>query len=58
MKIIARIEKLVQIGPDDYRIYPITKIFESNATIDEIHAWAQNNNKGTLMNDIQLTEDT
>lgn len=56
MKIIARIEILNQVGPDDYRTVPITKIFESTATVDEIHAWAKTHGTAFLVNDIELTQ--
>jgi hypothetical protein len=55
MKIVAIIELANQIGPDDYRVCPVTKIFDSSATIDEIHNWAQKHGK-FLMNDIKLTQ--
>ena len=40
MQIVARVE-LDQIGPDGFRLRSRTKVFESTATIEEIHAWAQ-----------------
>ena len=56
MKIIARIEILNQIGPDDYRIRPITRIFEDTATVAEIHTWALLHGSGYLVNDIELSQ--
>ena len=56
MKIIARIEVLNQIGPDDYRTCPITKIFEDTATVAEIHAWASLHGPNFLVNDIELSQ--
>lgn len=56
MNIIARIEKCVQIGSDDYRVYPITKIFDSTITIDEIISWAKTNGPNYFLNDIELTQ--
>ena len=56
MKIIARIEVLNQISPDDYRTRPITRIFEDTTTIAEIHAWARLHGSGYLVNDIELSQ--
>lgn len=56
MKIIARIETLNQIGPDDYRVRPITKVFDDTATVAEIHAWAHLHGSGYLVNDIELSQ--
>lgn len=56
MKIIARVEKLVQIGPDDYRTRPVTKTFDSTATVDEIVAWGKSHGSCNLINDIELTQ--
>ena len=56
LKIIARIEILNQIGPDDYRVRPITKVFEDTATVGEIHAWALSHGSGYLVNDIELSQ--
>lgn len=56
MKIVARIEKLVQIGPDDYRTRPLTKVFDSTAPVDEIIAWAKTHGEGYLVNEIELTQ--
>ena len=56
MKINARIEKLVQVAPYDYRLYPVTKTFDSTATIDEIVAWAKSHGSDNLINNIELTQ--
>jgi hypothetical protein len=56
MYIVARVEKLVQIGPDDYRIRPVTKTFDSTATIDEIVTWGKSNGSDNLINNIELTQ--
>ena len=56
MKIIARIEKQVQIGPYDYLTYPVTKTFDSTATVDEIVAWGKTHGSDNLLNNIELTQ--
>ena len=56
MKIIARVEKLVQIAPYDYRVYPVTKEFDSTSTIDEIVAWGKSHGSDNLINNIELTQ--
>lgn len=54
MQIVARIEYLDQIGPDDCRVRPRTKVFESTATVDEIHTWA-NTIQRCPINDVTIT---
>ena len=56
MKINARIEKMVQVGPYDYRVYPVTKTFDSTSTIDEIDAWAKSHGSDNLINNVELTQ--
>ena len=55
MQIIARIEGLDQIGPDDYRVRATTKIFEETDTLKEVHAWA-NTHGSYPFSHIELTQ--
>lgn len=54
MQIVARVEQLDEISPDDFRLRSRTKVFESTATIEEIHTWAQTIGNYSI-NEIALT---
>ena len=53
-EVIASLDYLNQVGPDDYRVVRRTKIFQSTAAIDEITEWAQTIGLYTI-NDITIT---
>lgn len=52
--LLARIEKCVQVGPDDYRMRPITKIFDESTVLAEVISWAKTH--GVLINDTEITQ--
>ena len=54
-EIIARVETLDQISPDDFRVRSRTKIFQSTVSIDLIVSWANSIGNYTI-NDITITQ--